>query len=72
MSDELRKLNKSLNRDQKRARTAADIHTFIGQYGRRARKGLDPNDRTYSRDMEQRIKNLDPLELDRLMREDEE
>ena len=39
------------------------------QYGRRGGvRGVDPNDRGYSREMENAIKRLPPSELDALMR----
>ena len=41
-------------------------------YGRGRSPGHDPNDRGYSREMEEAIKRLPPEELDRLMRDDED
>jgi hypothetical protein len=41
-------------------------------YGRGRSQGHDPNDRGYSREMEEAIKRLRPEELDRLMRDDED
>lgn len=43
--------------------------TFLRQYGRpKGRNGMDPNDRRYSRKMEQALKRLPPAELDDLLR----
>lgn len=45
---------------------------FITQYGRRAKKGLIQTIGQFNEDVEQRVKQMNPLEFDRLMREDEE
>jgi hypothetical protein len=50
---------------------AAALHTFIRQYGRKAQKGVEPNDRSYDPAIERAIKHLRPEELDRLLRDDE-
>jgi len=65
---------KRLNTDQKRALKAASVKKFVQQYGRKSNKrgGLDPNDRTYSGDIEKSVKRMRPDELDRLLRDDEE
>jgi len=38
------------------------------QYRRKKHAGHDPNDRGYSREVEQLVKNMDPVELDRILR----
>jgi hypothetical protein len=60
------------NADQKRALKAAAVSVFVQQYGRKAQRGMEPNDRRYSRDVEKVLKQLKPDELDALMRDDEE
>jgi hypothetical protein len=65
-------MRKRFNADQKRARRSADVRQFMAQYGRRAHKGHDPNDRSYDREIERSVRGMDPIELDRLMREDED
>jgi hypothetical protein len=60
------------NRDERRSLKTAEVAVFITQYGRRAQKGVDPNDCRYNEDVERREKQMNPLEFDRLMREDEE
>jgi hypothetical protein len=40
------------------------------QYQRRTKNTPDPNDRTYSRKVEQKVKRMNPVELDALLRED--
>ena len=60
------------NRLERQALRAADVALFVRQYGRKAQKGVEPNDRNYNEDVERRIRRMDPVELDRLMREDED
>jgi len=60
-----------LNADQKRALKAATVNLFVQQYGRKAQRGVEPNDRKYSRDLEKALRQLRPEELDSLMRDDE-
>lgn len=44
------------------------------QYQRKVNRGggMDPNDRSYDRKIEQQIKRMRPEELDRLLRDDGE
>ncbi|HEX3808851.1 MAG TPA: hypothetical protein VHW02_04035 [Rhizomicrobium sp.] len=51
---------------------AADIKRFVRQYGRKAQRGIEPNDRRFGREIEEMVKRMSPEELDRIMREDEE
>jgi hypothetical protein len=60
-----------LNADQKRALKVATVSVFVQQYGRKAQRGVEPNDRRYNRDVERALKQLRPEELDLLMRDDE-
>jgi hypothetical protein len=61
-----------LNADQRRALKAATVSVFLRQYGRKAQRGVEPNDRRYSREVEKALKQLKPEVLDALMRDDEE
>jgi hypothetical protein len=45
-----------------------EIGAFVRQYARKKHAGHDPNDRRYDRELERRIKRMDPLELDLPMR----
>jgi uncharacterized protein YaaW (UPF0174 family) len=63
-------LAKKLNLDQKRARQAAQLATFVQRYARKARRTGDPNDRRYDRSVENAFKQMPPDDLDRLLRED--
>jgi hypothetical protein len=61
-----------LNADQKRALKAAKFGKFVQQYARKAQKGVDPNDRSYSREIEQAAKRMKPESLDHLLRNDDD
>lgn len=50
----------------------ADLGTFLRQYGRKADRNHDPNDRSYDRQIENKIKRMAPEDLDRLMRGEDE
>jgi hypothetical protein len=65
-------LPKKLNRDQKLARKVGDLATFLKQYGRKAQRATEPNDRCYDREVEASVKRMPAEELDRLLNEDEE
>jgi hypothetical protein len=60
------------NRAEKVALRAAEIAVFVKQYGRKAQKGAEPNDRRYDRDVERSVRGMNPVDLDRLLRDDEE
>ena len=48
--------------------TVAD---FMRKYQRRAQKRVEPNDRRHGIDVEKAVKRMNPVELDRLLRDDE-
>ena len=50
---------------------AAGLQRFIQQYGRKAQKGVEPNDRRYRRETERAVKRMKAVELDEILREDE-
>lgn len=52
------------------SRKRLQIGPFLQQYGRKAHRGHDPNDRRYDRKIEQAIKSLSPESLDELLREE--
>ena len=44
---------------------------FIKQYGRKKqKKGSDPNDRQYNRELEEKIKRMKPEEIQELINDD--
>lgn len=61
-----------LNLAEKRAKRAADVANFTRIYARKAQKRREPNDRHYSRELEQKLKRMRPDDLDRLLRDDED
>jgi hypothetical protein len=69
--EDIKPTRRHLNADQKRALRAATVSVFLRQYGRKAQRHMEPNDRRYSRDLENALKQLRPEALDALMRDDE-
>jgi hypothetical protein len=55
---------------KRRRRLVGELGRFIRQYGRKAQRGREPNDRRYDRGIERLAKRMDPAELDELLRED--
>jgi hypothetical protein len=62
---------KHLNADQRRALKTAGVRRFIQQYGRKAQKGVEPNDRKYQHETQGAVRRMKPAELDEILREDE-
>jgi len=48
------------------------VAAFVQQYGRTRHGRLDPNDRGYDRRVEQRVRRMDPVELGRLLGDDDD
>lgn len=46
---------------------AAELGRFVQQYARKAHKGWDPNDRSYDRKLEEKMKRLSPQDLSELL-----
>lgn len=51
----------------RKQRMAAQIGEFLRQYRRKSQRGIEPNDRQYSRKFEQKLKRMRPEELDELL-----
>jgi hypothetical protein len=66
-----RPARKRLNATERRALTVGAVRRFVNQYGRKAQKGIEPNDRTYDRKVEKTVKRMKPQQLDELLRDDE-
>ena len=49
------------------SRKRLNVGPFLQQYGRKAHKGHDPNDRRYDRKIERAIKSMPPEEFDELL-----
>ncbi|CDX55518.1 hypothetical protein MPL3365_200109 [Mesorhizobium plurifarium] len=72
MPDETGKpAKRRLNRSEKRALRAARVQLFAKQYGRKAQRNTEPNDRRYDREIEAEIKRMRPDTLDTLIRDEE-
>ena len=57
---------------KKRDRLKANLGAFLRQYGRRGPSRIDANDRKYSRKIEEAVNGMDPIELDRILRGENE
>ena len=61
------------NRAEKRALKAAELAKFVHTVGRPAQKGKEPNDRRgVDLSLQKKLRRVPPIELDHLMRDDEE
>jgi len=67
-----RPARKRLNAAERRARKAAALQLFVKQVGRRAQKGVEPNDRSSERETTDAVRRIATGELDRLLRDGEE
>lgn len=63
---------KHLNLVQKRALKAAAVQRFATAYGRKAQKGVEPNDRRVDRSVARKVDAMRPEDFDRLVRDDED
>src|SRR5262245_46873746 len=60
---------KRLNRSEKRERKAAAWQLFVKLVGRKAQRGVEPNDRKHSKRMDRSLRRMQPELLDRLVTE---
>jgi hypothetical protein len=60
------------NADEKHGLALGAVRTFMRQYGRQAQRGVEPNDRRYDAKIAKRVKRMNPVELDRILRDDED
>ncbi len=61
-----------LNAAQRRSLKSAEIAQFMKAAGRKAQKGVEPNDRAYDPTFAKGLRRMSPEKLDRLTREDED
>jgi hypothetical protein len=61
-----------LNVAEKRERTAAGWQLFVKLIGRKAQRGVEPNDRKHSKKADVRLRRMRPEEFDRLIRHGED
>jgi hypothetical protein len=61
---------RKLNATGRRGLRRAELALFVQQYGRKAQRGVEPNDRRYSRKTERKLKRMKPERLDELLRDE--
>ena len=57
---------------KRKKRLHAELATFLKQYGRKAQRGQEPNDRGYSRHIEALVKKMSPEQFEELLNGPEE
>jgi len=55
---------------KKQSKLTKNIGDFFKQYQRKSQRGVEPNDRSYDRKVEKKVKALPPEELSNLMHDD--
>jgi hypothetical protein len=65
-------VNKPKKHRRRKVVSEPELGVFLRQYGRKSPRRGEPNDRAYSREIEQRIKRMRPEELYRLIKGDED
>lgn len=53
----------------KRAKLAGDVAIYLKEIGRKAQKGREPNDRGFDRELDRKLKQMRPEDVDALMRD---
>lgn len=48
------------------------LNVFVKKYARKAQAGRDPNDRTYDRELKEKLRRTKPEVLDQILRNEEE
>ncbi|HEY8949490.1 MAG TPA: hypothetical protein VIM56_11450 [Rhizomicrobium sp.] len=67
------KPKKKPNAAEKKELLSGEMRLFVREYGRKSQKGIEPNDRKYSRKVEKKIrKHIKPETLDALLRDDDD
>jgi len=64
-------LSRKLTTEERRERKAAALALYVKQVGRKAQKGVEPNDRRHNKEVERRAKRMSPIEFDALLRADD-
>jgi hypothetical protein len=52
---------------RKKREIESDLAAFLRQYGRKRQKGREPNDRTYDRKLEAKVKRMRAEDADQLL-----
>lgn len=63
---------KHVNATRRRALQASELAEFVKATGRKAQKGIEPNDRHADPEFAKRLRRMPPEVFDRLLRDDEE
>jgi hypothetical protein len=58
--------------EERAARAAAALALYVKQVGRKAQKGVEPNDRRHDREVERAARRMSPLRFDALLRAGDE
>jgi len=58
-------------REKKQRLMEATAH-YLRQIGRKAQKGVEPNDRGFDRKLDERLKRMRPEDVDALFREEDD
>jgi hypothetical protein len=66
------KPRRRLNRAEKRALKTAELAKHVQQVSRKAPKHGEPNDRSHDPEFDKKLRRVPPVEMDRLLRDDEE
>ena len=56
---------------KRQQKLAGELGNFVQEYARKAHKGMDPNDRSYDRKLEDKMKRMNPEELSFLLSDEE-
>jgi hypothetical protein len=56
----------------KKQRLANATAVYLRQIGRQAQKGVEPNDRSYDRKLDEKLKRMRPEDVDSLFRGEED
>lgn len=59
------------NQSEKHGLRVAEVAHYMKAAGRKAQKGEEPNDRRYDHSFQKKLRTVSPVELDRLIRDDE-
>jgi hypothetical protein len=57
----------SIAMNKRKEKLRAKMGAFMQQYVRKAQRGQEPNDRSYGRAIEEKLKRMKPEELDELL-----
>ncbi|HZF02188.1 MAG TPA: hypothetical protein VE344_09870 [Methylomirabilota bacterium] len=58
--------------NKRKEKLQAKIGAFMQQYARKSQRGQEPNDRSYSRKIEAKLKRMKPEELDELLNSEQD